>query len=354
MAESIYITSNSRLAKNKSDGVAKKIKDASSDINSAKKELNNVDYVNLSYEINQLETMYKKNNQQASEFEVFASTLEKMVNDYVDTDKNCATRIKSNGRNHRKNTGLAQNLALATICASFDKIGNKISQITDGVKDWVSGVVNWFKTSIKEDWESYLQFIEGGVSLFAGIGTLMAGISAAATGAGIPVAIPMIMASLISMYTGMDKIVSSLFDIGNIYETDGSTITKESFDNRLFSFAYDTIDAIAGIATGVGLGKLSDVTQATEVYTLLGKGDFAIKGLEFIKNINKISGVSDYIDYLKGGVAILSTLKDKNIDNILEYSDDKIRDSILKGELNDFFEEVTEKMIKNKLIGVLG
>ena len=43
MLESIFIATDGRSAKTKSTNVAKKISNASTDINSAKKELNNVD-----------------------------------------------------------------------------------------------------------------------------------------------------------------------------------------------------------------------------------------------------------------------------------------------------------------------
>lgn len=371
MAESIYITSNSKLAKNKSNSVSNKIKDASSDITGAKKELNNTEYVDLSYEINQLETMYKKNNQQASEFEVFASTLEKMVNDYVDTDKNCAKRIKSNGKNHRKNTGLAQNLALATICASFDKIGNKIDQITDEVKEWADGVVDWFETSIKEDWDSYLQLIEGGVSLFVSVGVLtasIAGIAIALSTGGLGAitlgAVTMLALNLICLYTSFDKIISSSLDICNVYETDGSTITKHATDSDLLKFVYDVFDVVAGLATGAGLSKLADFTQSTELFLLLGKGDFAAKVLEFIQNVNKVSNIKDSMDKcmdaLEGVGAIFKSFKEGNIsDSLLKYGLGKIFDEILGDNITkrgeNIFGDISEDIIKNdNLSGVFG
>ena len=355
MLESIFIATDGRSAKTKSTNVAKKISNASTDINSAKKELNNVDYVDLSYEINQLESMYKKNNNQASEFETFASTLESMVNDYISVDKECATRIKSNGKNHRKNTGLAKNLALATICASFDKIGNKLGDIADNVKDWAESVVDWFKTSLKEDWDSYIQFIEGATQLFISVGTLIGAIAAAATGAGIVAAIPLLLASLVTMYTGIDKIASSVLDIINVYETDGSTVTKEAVDNKLFNFVYDVCDFVAGAATGAGIGKLADITEATELFILLGKGDFAVKGLELINNAKKVNDINSTISDVDDVISLASNIKDGNIKGIFNQSIEFLFDKFFGTSIKNSSGEFASNMIKNNnVVGVLG
>lgn len=355
MLESIFIATDGRTAKTKSTNVAKKISNASTDINSAKKELNNVDYVDLSYEIDQLESMYKKNNNQASEFETFASTLENMVNDYISVDNECSKRIKSNGKNHRKNTGLVKNLALATICASFDKIGNKLDDIADNVKDWAESVVDWFKTSIKEDWQSYLQFIGGSTQLFISVGTLMGAIAATATGAGVVASIPLLLASLVTMYTGIDKISSSIIDIINVYETDGSTITKEAVDNKLFNFVYEVCDFVAGAATGAGIGKLSDATEATELFTLLGKGDFAAKGLELINNAKKVMDINSTIGDVNDVISLVSDIKGGNIKGILNQSIEFLLNKFLGTPIKNSSGEFASNMIKNNNVaGVLG
>ena len=360
MAKSIYLTADSKSAKRKSINVADKISDATKDISSATKELNNVDYVDVSYEINQLQAMYKSSASQVNEFESFATTLENMVNDYISTDKECATRIKTNGKNHRENTGLKKNLALATVCASFDKIGDKIDNIADNVKDWAEDVANSIINSFKEDWDSYLQFVEGGISLFASIGVLIGGIAAAATGAGLPIAIPLLLSSLITMYTSIDKIASSILDISNVFETNGSTVTKESVDNKLFSFVYDALDIIAGVGTGAGLGKLADFTQATELFLLLGKGDFAAKGLEFIQNAQKVSDIGDYIGELQGLNEMWKSFRDGDISGgLLKYIGNKLFDKVfgedIENKIGDVYGDFAESMIKNNnVVGVLG
>lgn len=360
MLESIFIATDGRSAKTKSTNVAKKISNASTDINNAKKELNNVDYVDLSYEIDQLESMYKKNNNQASEFETFASTLESMVNDYISVDKECATRIKSNGKNHRKNTGLAKNLALATICASFDKVGDKLEQGIDILSKWVEEVIEFIN---EKDLDSYLQILEGGAQLWASIGAFAAAISAAiilaptvAAASGFiattlaigTIALPLIT-SAFSMYVGMDKLASGLLDVTNVYETNGSTITKEACDNDLFSFLYDVADifSVSGVSSIVG--KLADADNVVGVMNLFGKGEFADNALKFITNSKKGLDANQYISYVQDTNTLVQSI----------CSSDGIEEFLLKKQINtkninSFLDAFIESLLKTDIVGVLG
>lgn len=380
MLESIFIATDGRSAKTKSTNVAKKISNASTDINSAKKELNNVDYVDLSYEIDQLESMYKKNNNQASEFETFASTLESMVNDYISVDKECATRIKSNGKNHRKNTGLAKNLALATICASFDKIGNKLGDIADNVKDWaesvvdaivdgVTNLVDKIVTSVIEDWESYFQLAEGLIQIITSVGVLSAAIAAAATGGGIALAIPALIASITSLYMGIDKLVSSVLDISNIgniegfekFETDGSTITQIwAGNNEYFNIGYEVVDLVAGLFTGKVLTELISPENTKYLLKLFGNSNYADKVLDFLKYVNKASDLGDKVGDVETLIGVTSPLlnKDKDIaaslNGVVDYGCNSATSSISDKIYDKFTTDlVGEMLISKNLYGVL-
>ena len=329
MSESIFIATDGRAAKTKSVNVAKRISDASTDINNAKKELNNVDYVDLSYEIDQLESMYKKNNNQASEFETFASTLESMVNDYISVDKECATRIKSNGKNHRKNTGLAKNLALATICASFDKVGNKLGDIADNVKDWAESVVDWFKTSLEEDWDSYIQGIGAFIQMVSS-GIIIAGcLVAAMTGIAAPVSLPIAGAAAVAFITGLDKLWGAIADIMNYKETDGKSNSQfwaEEKGAEWYSKIFGVVDFGASISTGTSMiSKIFTSKNIVNIYYMmdrLGRLDDISKIANLVKGLGIASNVSTGVDVVvdiskKDSEGIFDKIKNSIIENIV-------------------------------------
>ncbi|MDY2883018.1 MAG: hypothetical protein SOT71_10240, partial [Romboutsia timonensis] len=274
--------------------------------------------------------MYKKNNNQASEFETFASTLESMVNDYISVDKECATRIKSNGKNHRKNTGLAKNLALATICASFDKIGNKLGDIADNVKDWVEGViesivdgikngVEWLIDSIKKDWKSWLQLA----------GAAVIGLVAAAfmlNGGWITLGI-----GGLCLLMQLDKGVGAVADIFFNKETDGDSYTQSLFGDG-YDKAFNVADAVlSSIVSGliskaaklIPLSKIDDITQLVRNMETVMTLENMSMWLNIANITNIFSNVSGYIQEIFNG-DIEQAISDGIDNSLLDFIGDSV------------------------------
>ena len=249
--------------------------------------------------------MYKKTNQYASEFETFASKVETMVNEYITADKNCAKKIRSNGKSHRQKTGLPKGLGAALISSTFEKLGDIIEDVAEDLKTWADNVIESIKDKVIEDWDSFVQFIESSIQVFVSGGIVALCIAAGVTGIAFPVALPIAIAASISLFLGVDKFTSSVFDIFNWYETDGSTFSKltaEELGIKGFGIVYDILDTITSVMTGTGATNLSHYTNFVDTlcfFRNIGRTKEGLLFLNLLEKSGKISNVTTIIDDLK-------------------------------------------------------
>ena len=334
MTNIIHIIPEPPNIKNNIKKVEKRIKEASDEISRAKKELNNANHSELSYEINQLESMYKKNNQYASEFESFASKVETMLNEYITADKNCANKIRSNGKSHRQKTGLPKNLSAALISSSFEKLDD----IRDGIKEWVDGIIDELKDipiigsiikSITEDFDSWIQ-IAG--SLISGIICL---VTIAAAPVGGPIALVTAMAAGLSYLMQLDQFMAGFADILNLWETDGDSITQNIFGDT-YDEIYNLFDIGLGVVISGGLSNgIKNLKNANDLIKFETLDDFR-KYFDNLTNIKTLGNMEKFLDS-KGIWDTLSQAKNFIYDFILsenpEGTIDDIKDSIIENTL---------------------
>ena len=328
MTNIVHIIPEPSNIKNNIKKVEKRIKEASDEISKAKRELNNANHSELSYEINQLESMYKKNNQYASEFETFASKVETMVNEYITTDKNCANKIRSNGKSHRQKTGLPKGLGAALISSTFEKLGDIIDDISDSIKEWVSTIVEEFMSNpiiekILDDWDSVLQLIQGVAQLGISGVILWGAVAACLAGAALPVALPVVVAAGFTFILGFDKSVSAGVDLLDKYETNGSSIIKDELKKILpdfvVEFVYDTVD---GISTAFTTGGASAIANNAKY----------VKWLDYFR---KIEDSGDKIKWSGDGVKFINNLNDEDggfIKAFVDLISDKLKYKLSDGK----------------------
>lgn len=336
MTNIIHIIPEPPNIKNNIKKVEKRVREASDEISKAKKELNDANYSELSYEINQLESMYKKTNQYASEFETFASKVETMVNEYITTDKNCANRIRSNGKSHRQKTGLPKSFDAALIASSF----KKLDDIRDGIKEWVDGIIDELKDipiigsiikSITEDFDSWIQ-IAG--SLISGIICL---VTIAAAPVGGPIALGIAMAAGFSYLMQLDQFMAGFADILNLWETNGDSITQNIFGDT-YDEIYNLVDIGLGVVISGGLSNgIKNLKNANDLIKFDTIADFR-KYFDNLTNIKTLGNMEKFLD-------------SRNIWDGLSQAKNFIYDFILSGDPEGTIDDIKDSIIEDTLKG---
>lgn len=338
MTNIVHIIPDPPNIKNNIKKVEKRIKEASDEISKAKKELNNANHSELSYEINQLESMYKKNNQYASEFEIFASKVETMVNEYITADKNCANKIRSNGKSHRQKTGLPKGLGAALISSTFEKLDD----IRDGIKEWVDGIIDELKDipiigsiikSITEDFDSWIQMAG---SLISGIICL---VTIAAAPLGGPIALGIAMAAGLSYLMQLDQFMAGFVDILNLWETDGDSITQNICGDE-YDEIYNLVDIGLGVIISGGLSNgIKNLKNANDLIKFETIDDFR-KYFDNLTNIKTLGNMEKFLD-------------SKGIWDTLSQTKNFIYDFILNENPEGTIDDIKNRIIENTLKGGL-
>lgn len=337
MKEAIYLSQDPVACKNTVRRVGVKIDDAAKCIKKATTELNSANKSDLSYELNQLEAMYKESKQYASELETFSSTIEKMVSDYIDVDNSCAKKIKSNGKLYRKSIGLPKNIMIATIGATYERLEDKANDIIDWVDDILENCPAW--NYIEEKVSDINEFIsnipiigyihenfEEIASIAGNIIQIGAGVAAIATGAG---GVAAVLAG-VSIVMGFDQLISTV-----LFDGESSLIKElipECVPDWVVDFVYDGVDILSAF------GSLNS-TSNLSVLDKVNKLDNVNDKLKLVKKLNKFN---DYVDLANGSNKILGVMQ-----NIKHSMDVIVNDGegIVKKVSKDIYKDIYNKIL---------
>lgn len=343
MKEAIYLSQDPVACKNTVRRVGVKIDDAAKCIKKATTELNSANKSDLSYELNQLEAMYKESKQYASELETFSSTIEKMVSDYIDVDNSCAKKIKSNGKLYRKSVGLPKNIMIATIGATYERLEDKANDIIDWVDDILENCPVW------NDIEEAVSYINECISNIPVIGYIHENFGEIASiagniiqiGAGVAVIvgssggiIPVLAG--ISIVMGIDKIAGTA-----LYNGESSPIKElipECVPDEVVNFVYDGVDIVSAFGS-------TNVTSNLSVLDKVNKLDNVYEKLKLVKQYNRFNSLVDKPQ------KILNTMKMINYGiNVIGNDGDRK----VKKVSEDMYKDICKDIYTDTYEGVFG
>lgn len=331
MVAAVYINRQGSDSKNQVRRVSKSLESAKKSIKNANDYLYNVGSSRVRTERESLTSIYKKDNTYESNFDDFASKLESCVNELIQTDKNCATKIKRNGQSHRTANGLPKSLVGAAVNATFTTLGNIVDSAMDDLGKWVYDTMHTIASGAKEiwdkvidDWDAFIQFAEGIGGLVLAGGVILAAITGTAVG---PV---MLAAAAVGLFYGFDKTLSGLVDIAgwvdvedgeSLYKLGVKEILPESL-HFIVDIVYDAGDAASSVILGGGASAIKDLKVKSNLY------DDIIKKLDFgkIKLPEKIFGKDKDIGF--NAKDIVPFIKDISEDGIFKATGELVVDKI--------------------------
>lgn len=336
MTGAICLSQSPTTCKNTVKRIGTRIKEASSQVQKATNKLNDANKSDLSYEINQLESMYRDSQNYASEFETFAGKVENMVNSYIETDNACAKKIRTNGKNHRKKMGLPKNIMVATVGATFERVEDLANEFIGWVDDILEFSPTWNAIeSLLNDVNNFILklpiigYIQENWSAISGIaGNILqigVGIFGVLSGVGL---IP----GIVSIVMGVDQL------IGNVFYDGKSTLIKDLLTTDfipswIVDVVYDGVDILSGFYSFNWSSSLSVIDKINKLDKVSDR----------LRMVQTLEVFDYYADYIKGSQKMLGIAN-----NAQAYKDIIIND----GE--GLYKRISKKVYKNTYKRILG